>query len=130
MEKKKIILVDDNPDFRFTMGLFLERNGFDVIAAEDGKTGWERIQAQPPDLILLDVMMENLFSGFELCRQIRNSEEFKHLPIIGISAMADEVGVTFDKETDQEYFSPDIFIDKPVDKELLLKSIHGLLKMA
>lgn len=122
------MVVDDNPDFRFTMGLFLERSGFEVITAEDGKTGWEKIQQRTPDLVLLDVMMENLFSGFELCRQIRNNHLFKNLPIIGISAMAEEVGVSFNQETDQEYFSPNMFIDKPVDKELLLKSISDLLK--
>ena len=72
MAKKKILIIDDNSDFRFTMGVYLEKNGFDVISAEDGKQGWEKIQSDKPDLVLLDVMMEQMFSGFEVCRKVRN----------------------------------------------------------
>jgi len=129
MTKKKILLIDDNSDFRFTMGVYLEKNGFEVISAEDGKQGWEKIQSERPDIVLLDVMMEQMFSGFEVCRLVRSKNEFKHLPIIGISAMANEIGVKYNQNTDEEYFSPDEFLDKPVDKELLLKSINKLLQL-
>jgi CheY-like chemotaxis protein len=127
--EKKILIIDDNEDFLFTMGVFLERKGFDVIKAEDGKVGWEKIQSEKPDLVLLDVMMEQMYSGFEVCQKIRNNPEFKSLPIISISAMANELGVRYNKDTDQEYFSPDEFIDKPVDKDLLFNTINKLLKI-
>jgi CheY-like chemotaxis protein len=129
MEKKKILLIDDNADYRFTMGVFLERNGFEVVSAENGELGWKMIQAQGPDLVLLDVMMETLFSGFEVCRLVRTDPKLKHIPIIGISGMATDIGVKYDKETEQEYFSPDEFLEKPVDKDELLQKIKKLLKM-
>jgi len=105
------------------METFLKRNGFEVLAAEDGKTGVELVQKEKPDLILLDVMMETLFSGFEVCRQIRTDQDLKSIPIIDISGMADEINVAFDNKTDSYYFNPDDFLEKPVDKVALLKKL-------
>ena len=122
-----IVVIDDNPDFLFTMETFLTRNGFNVETASDGITGFELIQKQRPDLVMLDVMMENTFSGFEVCRQIRNNPDLKDTPIIGISGMADELGVTFDMHEDSEYFTPDAFFDKPVDKDALLAKIDDFI---
>ena len=123
----KIVIVDDNNDYLFTMKTFLTRNGYDVATAPDGKKGMDLISKEKPDLIMLDVMMESTFSGFDVCRQIRNDIELKKIPIIGITGMAEEIGVQFNKDDDSEYFSPDAFFDKPVDKEALLRTIHGLL---
>ena len=124
---RTILIIDDNPDYLFTMETFLSRNGFAVITAEDGAKGLELIQREKPDLILLDVMMKSLYSGFEVCRQLKNDPRTRHIPIIGISGMKDELGVQFDINRDSEYFSPDIFFDKPVDKQALLDGINHLL---
>lgn len=128
MEKrKKIIIVDDNKDYLFTTETLLTRNGYDVLTADDGKKGIELIQKERPDLILLDVMMETLFSGFEVCRQLKRDEALKSIPIISVSGMNEELNVKFDQTNDSDYFSPDEFIEKPVDRELLLKKIDALL---
>ena len=127
-EKVKALIIDDNEDFLFTMSTFLERNGFQTITATDGKKGVELAKKERPDVILLDVMMETLFSGFEVCRELRNNPELKDVLIISISGMGEELGVKFDKETDEEYFSPDVFFEKPVDKNKLLETSNELLK--
>lgn len=127
-DKKTILIIDDNRDYLFTMETFLSRNGFDVITADDGKKGVELAQEARPDLILLDVMMEALYSGFEVCRRIRSDAELQKTPIIGISGMKDELGVQFDLASDDsQYFSPDVFFDKPVDKDALLVKVNELL---
>jgi len=124
MEKNlKIVLVDDNTDYLFTMETFLERNGFDVLTADDGQKGLDLIRQEKPDIVLLDVMLESLFSGFELCKKLRTEDELKHIPIIGISGMGDELGVDYKQWPDFEYFSPDAFLDKPVDKQRLMELI-------
>jgi CheY-like chemotaxis protein len=127
MGSKKILIIDDNPDFLFTTETFLKRNGFATLTAQDGKKGLELAQQEHPDLVLLDVMMETLYSGFEVCKRIKTDPHLQSIPIIGISGMAEELGVRYDKERDQEYFSPDIFFEKPVDKEKLLAKIKEFL---
>jgi len=131
MEKSlKIVLVDDNTDYLFTMETFLQRNGFDVYTADDGQKGLELIRKEKPDIVLLDVMMESLFSGFELCKKLRTEDELMHIPIVGISGMADELGVDYKQFPDFEYFSPDAFLDKPVDKQRLLELIPETIEKA
>ena len=124
----KIILVDDNTDYLFTMETFLQRNGFEVHTADDGQKGLDLIRKENPDIVLLDVMMESLFSGFELCKKIRTEANLKHIPIIGISGMGDELGINYKQWPDFEYFSPDAFLDKPVDKQRLLELIPATIE--
>jgi CheY-like chemotaxis protein len=129
MEKSlKIVMIDDNTDFLFTMETFLKRNGFEVFTAEDGQKGVDLIRTQLPDIILLDIMMETLFSGFEVCKEIRSDDELKHIPIIGISGMKEELEVGLGQWRDYEYFSPDEFLDKPVDKQHLLQLIPQVIE--
>ena len=123
----KILVIDDDPDFLFTMETFLKRNGFETLTAEDGQKGVDLVQKEQPDLVLLDVMMETLYSGFEVCKRLKSDTKLKNIPIIAISGMGDQLGVKFDKERDEEYFSPDEFLEKPLDKEKLLGKIKGLL---
>jgi CheY-like chemotaxis protein len=129
MEKSlKIVLVDDNTDFLFTMETFLQRNGFEVHTAADGQKALELIQKEQPDLILLDIMMETLFSGFEVCKQLRSDDELKDIPIIGVSAIGEELDINYRQWPDYDYFSPDAFLDKPVDKQRLLQLIPEVIQ--
>jgi DNA-binding response OmpR family regulator len=131
MEKNfKIVLVDDNTDYLFTMETFLKRNGFEVKTADDGQKGLDLIRKEPPDVVLLDVMMESLFSGFEVCKQLRMDDDLKDIPIIGISGMGDELGIDYKQWPDYDYFKPDDFLDKPVDKQKLLQLIPVVIEKA
>ena len=98
----KIVLIDDNTALLFTMETFLQRNGFEVLTAEDGQSGMDLIKKERPDVILLDIMMETLFSGFEVCKQVRSDEDLKDTPIIGISAMGDELDINYSQWPDYE----------------------------
>ena len=124
----KIIMIDDNPDFRFTMETFLKRNGYETLTAEDGQKGIELIEKERPDLILLDVMMERTYTGLDVCKKVRTNPDLKDIPIIGISGMADELGIQVEKWGDEDYFNVNEFFDKPVDKEKLLSKIKELLE--
>ena len=125
--EKKIVIIDDNEDYILSMRLFLERNNFKVLSATDGEKGIDLVKKEKPDLVLLDVMMETLFSGFEVGRKIKDDPELAHISVIGISGMHDEIHVKFDKYRDEEYFKPDDFFEKPVDKDELLLKINMLL---
>ncbi len=127
-EKPRVLIVDDNSDYLFVMETFLSRNGFDTITAQDGKTGYELAVAEKPDIILLDIMMEGLFSGFQFCKKKLSDPELKDIPIIGISGIGDELGVNTEKyKFIKKYFNEDNFFQKPVDKEKLLAKIKSLL---
>ncbi len=127
-EKPRVLIVDDNSDYLFVMETFLSRNGFDTITAQDGKTGYELAVAEKPDIILLDIMMEGLFSGFQFCKKKLSDPELKDIPIIGISGIGDELGVNTEKyKFIKKYFNADNFFQKPVDKEKLLAKIKSLL---
>ena len=126
--QSKIIIIDDNTDYLFTMETFLQRNGFETITAENGQSGLDLIQKEHPDLILADIMMEGLFSGFQLVKKLGVDPELKDIPIIGVSGISDELGVQQDKHhLLKKYFSADNFFEKPVDKEKLLAKIKELL---
>jgi CheY-like chemotaxis protein len=129
-KKVKIVMIDDNTDFLFTMETFLTKNGFAVHTAEDGQKGIELIRKERPDLILLDIMMETLFSGFEVCKAVRSDDDLKYVPIIGISAMGEELDIDYSQWPDYEYFRPDAFLDKPVDKQRLLQLIPEVIQKA
>jgi len=82
MNKKKILLVDDDIDFVHAQGILLENLGYEITSAKSGKEGYEKIQNETPDLVILDVDMEKEFSGFELHRKIRETKNLIGIPII------------------------------------------------
>ena len=131
MEKGlKVVVVDDDRDYLFTMETFLKRNDFNVFTADNGKDGIDLIKNQQPDVILLDVMMETLFSGYEVCKAVRSDPDVEFTPIVGISGMGDDIGVKYEQYRDDKYFTPDIFVEKPVDKELLIDIISQAIEKA
>ena len=127
---EKIIIIDDNLDYVFSMETFLKFNGFDVLTAGDVEKGLALIRKEGPDLILLDIMMETTFSGFEVCRRIREDTDLGYIPIISISGMGEDLRYFFEKGTREELFNPDDFFEKPVDKNRLLLRIKTLLEEA
>ena len=126
----KVALIDDNEDYLFTMETFLTRNGFTTVTARDAQKGWELIRSAPPDVILLDVMMESTYAGFELWKKLQADAVLKDIPVIGISGMQSDLGVKPGGYPDQDYFHPAAFLEKPVDRDLLLKTIARVLKEA
>jgi CheY-like chemotaxis protein len=130
--KAKILVIDDDPDFLKVVSMMLESGPYTVVTAKDPKEGKEKLFAEKPDLILLDIMMDSLFDGYSLCNDIKTSqeyEEFKEIPIIFCSAVKEIAGSRFDFGTEQQGLTgPDDYIDKPVQSEDLFARIEKLLK--
>jgi DNA-binding response OmpR family regulator len=128
----KILVIDDDPDFRDAVTAILKSAGHRVITADDAAMGRTMILAETPDLILLDLMMDSLFDGFSLCHAVKTSpdfERFRHTPIIIISAVKDIAGARFGfRGDDQGMAGPDDYLDKPVAPAELLGRIERLLK--
>ena len=90
MVRPTILVIEDEEAQRLILQHNLEEAGYEVICAENGEIGWERIEDYRPDLIVLDWMMPKL-SGIELCRQIKSSAKTKDTPVIMLSARSEEV---------------------------------------
>jgi CheY-like chemotaxis protein len=133
MEKKaKIMVIDDDPDFRDAVTSILESSSYGVVSASSPDEVKEIIFAEKPDLILLDIMMDSLFDGFSLCHNIKTSQEYKDfnkIPIIFVSAVKEMTGSRFQfKGDEQGMVGPDDYIDKPVKPADLIARIEGLLQ--
>ncbi len=87
MGQKSILLVDDDRFFLTAVGEFLEEHGYQVRRATDGLEALQAVRAEPPDLILLDLVMPKVDGG-RLCRYLHEDPRFQHIPIIVFSALA------------------------------------------
>jgi len=130
--KAKILVIDDDPDFLKVVSMMLESGPYTVVTAKDPQEGKEKLFAEKPDLILLDIMMDSLFDGFSLCNDIKTSkeyEEFREIPIIFCSAVKEIAGSRFNFGTEQQGLTgPDDYIDKPVQSDDLFARIEKLIK--
>jgi two-component system sensor histidine kinase/response regulator len=85
----RILVVDDKAANIQIVGNMLGKLGYDIVPANDGPTALKRLALRPPDLILLDVLMPDV-DGLEVCRRIRENPEWRHIPIIFLSAADDK----------------------------------------
>ena len=116
MERKKILLVDDSSTTLMLEKMILRSDPYDLHVARDGRQALDMAVSQPPDLILMDVVMP-VMDGFEACRRLRESEAARTVPIIMVTTKGQEEHI----ETGYQSGCTD-YITKPIDgKELLAK---------
>ncbi len=120
----KICVIDDHPENVFILQDRLEKAGFEILTAYDGKTGLEKIREELPDLVLLDVMMPGV-SGFEVCRSITKDDLTKHIPVILLTALTS----TEDLEEGLQAGAFD-YIKKPFNRVELLARIKSALRFS
>ncbi|MDD5766875.1 MAG: response regulator, partial [Candidatus Marinimicrobia bacterium] len=123
--KKKILIIDDDIDLVEVLRLTLENNGYEVFDAQDGTRGMEKILKIRPDLIILDVMMATWDEGFEVAHDIRVNPEIAGIPIIMLTAVSQQMGIRFEKDSDTLPF--DEFIEKPVMPNRLVEIVKKYL---
>jgi two-component system cell cycle response regulator DivK len=117
----KILIVEDNEDNRDSLSRRLERRGFEVALAGDGKVGVAMVQSERPDLVLMDMNMPEL-DGWEATRQIKAANDSKNLPVIALTAHA----MSGDRDRALEVGCAD-YHTKPVDFPKLLAQIETIL---
>lgn len=120
-KKKKILLVEDEPDFRLSMRMRLEANGFEVIEADNGKAGLDMARTSVPDLIVLDVMLPKM-DGYQVARLLKFDAKYKNIPIVMLTARTQKD----DKQTGISV-GADAYITKPFKAEELLEMMTKLL---
>ena len=122
MDKKKILLVEDEKVLMETVTLRLEDNGYEVISAYDGFKGLEKAKKEKPDLIILDLMLPKM-DGYKVCGLLKADTRYNKIPIIMFTARAQESDKKMGKEV-----GADAYITKPFEPQALLEKIRHLLK--
>jgi len=126
-EKMKILLIDDDRDFLMATKLILEKNGFEVLTAESGKTGVDTIRSAGPDLAIVDMMMETWGEGFSVISEVRAMEGKQDLPLIILSGV-DLQGPYQSFEPSEQFPKVDLILHKPVKADDLIKHVKALLR--
>ena len=123
---KNILIIDDDDDLVEALMTILEAKSYSVVRASNGKEGIESLKQHIPDLIVLDIMMESIDEGINVAREIKKNPQWKHIPIIGLSAINNELPCKID--SDNEMFPVDRFLEKPVAPNTFIGEIEKLLK--
>lgn len=122
MAKKRILLVDDEPELVDMVKIRLESNGYEVSTAYEGQEALDKARKVKPDLIILDLMLPKI-DGYKVCRLLKFDEKYKHIPILMFTARAQDS----DKKIGAEVGADD-YVTKPFEPQVLLGKIKELLK--
>jgi len=125
----KILMIDDDNDFTEATKIILESRNYEVISADNTKGGLLLLESENPDLLILDIMMENKAAGIIVSRQIRKNPKFQKLPILMLSGIREQTGFFFPGELKSDTFLPvNEFLEKPPLPEMLLEKVEKLLR--
>jgi len=119
----RILVVDDDPDITFALSLYLKKEQHDVRTAASRDEAMDAIKAFAPDLLILDVMMEQPDDGIAMAQDLRRAGH--KLPIIMLTSVGQVTGMSYG--SDDDLVPVDVFFEKPVSPDELLKTVAGLL---
>lgn len=121
---KTILVVDDDLATLKLVGLVLDQEGYDVVAARSGEEGLERARLQNPDLILLDVMMRGI-DGYEVVQRLRADPATAQVPILMLTAKSD-----LDDQMTGFEVGADDYLTKPFHRDELVSRVASVLRLA
>ena len=123
MSDKLVLVVDDDPDLVEMVSLKLESKGFRVAAAYDGVEAWEKIKAEKPDLMILDVMMPRK-DGYKVCDEVKHDPKYQDIKIILLTAVGSAVTSTSYTHKDGMTTLADDYCPKPIDLDKLMELVE------
>ena len=119
--KKRILYVDDSPLNRSFFRRLLTAEGYELLEAGDGESGWQMALTESPDLIFTDLLMPG-FDGFELTRQIKATPKLSHIPVVTLTAYGNKEIERIAKEA-----GSDGFLHKPTSAQKIRMILHQFL---
>ncbi|HDR89161.1 MAG TPA: response regulator [Bacteroidetes bacterium] len=129
-KQQTILVVDDDMDYLLQLETMLKKMGFRVETAESQKEGEDKLEKVKPDLAIVDLMMENMDSGFILSRKIK--QRYPEVPVVIATAVTSETGMIFglDTEEEKQWIKADLYLEKGLREDQLHREITRLLKQA
>ena len=122
---KKILIIDDDPDFVRSTGIILKSAGYEVLEAFSGEEGLEKSRLAKPDLYIIDLMMETYNEGSDIIEALSEDEESKEKPRIIITSV--DIKGLWDSYSQDEYLSCNFLLQKPVSPNDLIKYVENAL---
>ena len=125
----KVLVIDDDQDFRISVRSLLETHGYEVLEAASGHEGLSQVLEHKPDVILLDIMMETSVEGYGVTHALKYQDEFaehSHVPIFMVSSIEESPDERFPMSAEVEMIRPDRYLTKPLD----IPKVLGLLEQA
>lgn len=126
-DKQLILVVDDDPDLVESVSMKLESAGYRVAKAYDGVEAMDRIKEDRPELVILDVMMPRK-NGYELCDELKKSDEYKDIIVVLLTAVADAVTSTKYTHMEGKSTLADDYIPKPIELDRLMEIVKDQLQ--
>ena len=124
MSRKTILVIDDDIDLVEIIRVTLENEGFDVIDAQNGKRGLAMAREKNPDLVLLDVMMGQVDEGFQVAYEMKGDAATQDIPILMLTAVADQTGFGFNPSKDKDFLPVNEFLEKPISPRKLVDMVR------
>jgi CheY-like chemotaxis protein len=127
--KKKVLLLDDDLDFLEMNKQILETRGYEVVCSSDPHEALKMMEKERPDLVVTDLMMKSLDSGFSFSRQIKEDPRFVNIPVIIVTAIGSQRGFDFIPRTPEELkaMHAEAYFDKPVALEVFIAKVEELI---
>ena len=119
--KKKVLVVDDDSAVTKLLDGLLTGQGYTVLISHDGLDGMVQVRKNAPDLILLDIMMPEI-NGYDVCRDLKFDERFKHIPIIVLTSREQELDPRIGQMMGIDY------MHKPINSKILLEKVQAAIK--
>lgn len=130
-DAKRLLIVDDDPDFAGAIEVILKGAGYEIDVAYNPDEGWDALKKKHYDLLLLDIMMGRGAEGVMMARKIRKDEKLREMPVLIITGMREQIAFLFPGQAIHPGFVPiDELVEKPVDPKLLLERVSALIEAA
>jgi two-component system alkaline phosphatase synthesis response regulator PhoP len=129
--RAKLLIIDDDPDFVEGIKSILESADYKVDVKYNPKDGFDALKAHRYDLLLLDIMMGRGAEGVMLARKLRKDPQLREMPVLIITGLREQIAFLFPGEPVHPHLLPvDELMEKPVEPQLLLDRVAGLLQAA
>jgi len=122
MSNPRILVVEDEVAIRELLTFNLERDGYEVLTAGDGESGLALAQQQPPDLVILDLMLPGI-DGYQVCYRMKSDDQLKHIPVVMLTAKSEETDVVIGLG-----IGADDYVTKPFSPRVLLARVKAVLR--
>ncbi|MBM4161093.1 MAG: response regulator [Ignavibacteria bacterium] len=130
-QQKKLLIIDDDPDFVEGLKSILVAAKYSVDAAHNPKDGFQALQSKHYDLLLLDIMMGRGAEGIMLARKLNKDPKLREIPVLIITGIREQIAFLFPGQAVHPHFMPiDELVEKPVEPKLLLDKVSELLQRA